>query len=114
MQFDAERVRANVRQATTEDLLDRLTVYQEGMEPEALAIIAAEARRRGVTADDMAEHADRYRQQSSLETDGPAPKCSFCERPAIEWRWNWQRLWGKLPVFPRRFFYCAEHAQRDD
>ena len=34
MRFDVERVRQNVQQATTEDLLDRLTVYREGMEPE--------------------------------------------------------------------------------
>lgn len=36
---DIERVRKNVGQATTEDLLDRITAYSEGMESEALAII---------------------------------------------------------------------------
>jgi hypothetical protein len=30
MQFDPERVLVNVRNATTEDLLDRVTVYRAG------------------------------------------------------------------------------------
>ena len=40
MELDLERVRANAQQASTEDLLDRATVFRDGMEPEALEIIA--------------------------------------------------------------------------
>ena len=50
METNLDRVRANVQAASTEDLLDRATVYREGMEPEALDLIEAELRRRGVTA----------------------------------------------------------------
>ena len=34
--LDLERVQANVRKADMEDLLDRATVYRNGMEPDAL------------------------------------------------------------------------------
>lgn len=50
MDWDADRVRANARQAPTEDLLERVTVYRSGMEPEAVEIIEAELRRRGICA----------------------------------------------------------------
>ena len=110
-EFNAERVRANVREATTEDLLDRATVYGDGMEPEALDIIEAELRRRGVTREDLAAHAERHRRRSSLPPgEGPPPRCSFCDRPAVRRGWGWHRLWKVLPVFPRPFFCCAEHA----
>ena len=39
MRLDLDRVRANVRAAGTEDLMDRSTVWRDGMEPEALDII---------------------------------------------------------------------------
>ena len=44
--LDLDRVRQNIRQATTEDLLDRMTVYRAGMEEEALELIADELRSR--------------------------------------------------------------------
>ena len=40
--FNPERVWQNAREASTEDLLDRVTVYRAGMEPEALEIIEEE------------------------------------------------------------------------
>ena len=43
MRFDRQRVESNVRQATTEDLLDRITVFAAGMEGDALEIIEAES-----------------------------------------------------------------------
>ena len=109
-EFNAERVRANVREATTEDLLDRATVYRDGMESEALDIIEAELSRRGVTRQDLEARAARYRRQSTLpQGEGARPRCSFCDRPAVRRGWGWHRLWGVLPLFPRPLAYCAEH-----
>jgi hypothetical protein len=109
MHFDPQRVWDNVRQADTEDLLDRVTVYRAGMEPEAVDIIEAELRRRGVRADAIDAHAcDRGRDVLAIP-DGTAQMCSFCRRPAVAQRWGWHWLWGKLPVFPRHFAYCARH-----
>jgi hypothetical protein len=109
MLFDLERVKANVRQATTEDLLDRITVYRAGMEESALAVIADELRARGISSAEIDTHAERRRQQSSFLPDGTAIRCSFCHRPAVAEGWGWHRLWGLLPLFPRFYYYCSEH-----
>jgi hypothetical protein len=109
LEFDANRVRLNARQATTEDLLDRLTVYRTGMEPEALPIIEAELRERGVGAEQIAAHEEQRMQETTLLADGTAARCSYCHRPAVAEGWGWHRLWGVCPVFPRHFRYCSEH-----
>jgi hypothetical protein len=108
MRFNADHVRTNVQQATTEDLLDRLTVYAEEMEPEALEIVEAELRRRGVSTRQIREHAE---QRNTLEEGGHTVRCSFCERPAVRRGWGWHRLWGWVPLFPRSYCYCEEHSQ---
>src|SRR5689334_7294684 len=101
LKYDAERVRQNARQAETEDLLDRVTVYRAGMEPDALYVIEEELRRRGVTAADIDAHARRREESGLGEAGGLPARCSFCARPAVGRRWGWHRLWGLLPVFPR-------------
>ena len=118
MQYDRGKVRENARKAETEDLLDRVTVYRAGMEPDALYVIEEELRRRGVTAADVDAHA-RRREQAGLCDDGGLPaRCSFCDRPALARGWGWHRLggrWlpeslrGRLPLFPRPFWYCEAH-----
>jgi hypothetical protein len=110
MRFDAQKVLVNARQAGTEDLLDRVTVYRAGMEPEAVEIIEDELRRRGVGRDQVEAHADK-RQREILPPlpDGTALKCSCCYRPAVVQGWGWHRLWGLLPVFPRYYSYCDQH-----
>lgn len=109
MRFDPERVRENVRQATTEDLLDRVTVYRPGMEPAALAIIEAELERRAVSRDAIEAHAAERSQTVLTQADGVALRCSYCERPAIVQGWGWHWMWGRIPVFPRFFSYCEAH-----
>lgn len=110
--FDPERVRENVRQASTEDLLDRLTAYRAGMEPEALRIIEEELRTRGVTPEQVDAHSRQRDHETIPGSHGVARKCSFCQRPAVEWGWGWQRLWRAVPLFPRVFYYCEEHRPR--
>src|SRR5262249_15170892 len=109
MRIDLERVRKNVREAGTEELLDRITAYRAGMEPAAIEIIEAELDRRGVGEAQIREHADR--RASALQRGGVARCCSFCERPAVVRRWGWHRLWSKLPIFPRLFWYCDVHQK---
>lgn len=107
--FDIERVRENIRQATTEDLLDRATVYRNGMEPEALAIIDGELRGRGVTEAEIETHLKGRAPTLMIHADGMAIPCSSCSRPAIGRRWVWYRKWGILPLFPRPFYHCPQH-----
>ena len=118
MDFHRERVRQNAKRADTEDLLDRVTVYRDGMEPEALDIIEAELRSRGLGREGIEAHAAK-RQQSLHSAEGLPLRCSFCDRPAVVRRWGWHRVRSRgalailtavLPLYrPRRFAYCPEH-----
>ena len=109
MKLDLRAVAANVRRADTETLLDRVTVYRPAMEPAALDLMEGELSRRGVSEDDIAAHAEG-RAGVLVLPDGTARRCDRCERPAV-WRgWGWHRLWGVLPVFPRRVNRCEGHT----
>jgi hypothetical protein len=109
---DGQRVRANIQQATTEDLLERATAYRAGMEPEALALIEEELHRRGVTVEEIQDQAQRWQRDALLAEDGTARCCSFCPRPAVTSGWGWRRLWKVLPLFPVRLRYCEVHRPR--
>jgi hypothetical protein len=111
MEFNLDRVRDNVRQATTEDLLDRVTVYRTGLEPEALPLVLEELRSRGVTAEAVVAH-EESRRALIVAGDAVAQKCSLCRRPAVTRKWGWHRLFGKLPVFPRPLYLCEIHQTK--
>lgn len=106
--LNLDAVEANVVRAETEDLLDRATVYRNGMEPEALNLIDAELRARGIGEADLAAHLER-RARTVYGSDGLAMKCGKCARPAAARKWSWHRLWGVLPVFPRPLAFCEIH-----
>jgi len=109
MRLDLKRVQQNVAKSETLDLLDRVTAYRQGMEPEAIILIEEELHRRGVSAQDIRAHAEHVEHGAIWLEDGTAARCSFCDRPAVARTWGWHRLYGILPVFPRIFRYCAEH-----
>lgn len=106
--FDPERVLLNARRSSTEDLLNRVTVYRAEMEPEAVAIIERELRERGVTAAQITAYRAAHA-EVILSASGAAIKCSFCEAPAVASSWGWQRLFGRIPVFPRFLYRCKNH-----
>ncbi|MFO0823634.1 MAG: hypothetical protein U0792_11045 [Gemmataceae bacterium] len=107
--LDLRRVAEFIRKAETEELLDRVTVYREGMEPAALDLMEGELDRRGVTRDEIAEHG-RNRWETAIRLpDGTALRCSFCNRPAIVQARGWTRLLVVVPLFPRVFAYCEVH-----
>jgi hypothetical protein len=109
MNFNLERVRKNARNSTTEDLLDRITVYRAGMEAAAIEIIETELDRRGIGEKEIDQHGQM--RAGTIKSGEVARRCSFCDRPAICRGWGWHRLWGRLPVFPRRFLYCDVHER---
>jgi hypothetical protein len=109
MRLDPDKVLANVRQAATADLMDRATLLRDGMEPEALEIIAAELARRGVTPDDLASHEKAFKHKALRDEDGLVLNCSRCGRAAIAQAVDWHRIWGLLPIFRRTYYYCDEH-----
>ena len=115
-----DRIQDNIQQATTIDLLDRVTVYRNGMEPEALEMVEMELEERGVTAEEIREHAQRNSHVIWLE-DGTAKMCDLCRRPAVVEGWGWRTLrearfigillfWLPIPWF---YSYCEEHAPPD-
>lgn len=110
LEFDPKVVRRNVHKATAEDLLDRITAYRAGLEPEAIQIIEAELERRGIRPADV----NRYEAEESPRIlnrpEGFAYRCSFCDRPAVARRWGWHWLWGWVPVIPCVQNYCDHHA----
>jgi hypothetical protein len=110
IKLNLQRVAENIARAPTEDLLDRITVYREGMEPEALELIEAELRHRGVRAAEIEAHEEANRRHTLLMgSDGLPMKCARCWRPAVVEVREWHRLWKLVPVFPRWMYYCEEH-----
>jgi hypothetical protein len=110
LQFDPEAVERNAHESTTEDLLDRLTAFRSGMEPEAIPIMERELERRGVDRVAIRQHAVENCDRVVLRPEGFAYRCSFCRRPAVLRRRGWHRLWGLLPVLPCVLNYCDAHA----
>jgi hypothetical protein len=112
LEFDPERVTRNAQEASSEDLLDRITVYRDGMEAAAVEIIERELRRRGIEREEIEAHAAHRSSRMIALPDGTAKMCSFCHRPAVEQRWGWHRLWGYVPVFPHFLSYCEKHLPK--
>jgi hypothetical protein len=110
MRFDLKRVAEFIRRADTEELLDRVTVYREGMEPAALDLMEGELDRRGVSRAEIAEHDTKRRASAIMLDDGTALRCSCCSRPAVKQARRWYRVFGLVPVFPKVFAYCELHT----
>ena len=72
MEFNLKRVAEFIRGADTEELLDRVTVYREGMEPAALDLMEGELDRRGVTREEIAAHDTMRRASAIMLPDGTA------------------------------------------
>jgi hypothetical protein len=112
MEIDEPRVRKNVQEAETDDLLDRVTVYRAGLEAESLAVIEEELRSRGVHPAQIRAHEEAQSPGVLFEKPGLAFSCSRCHRPAVARVWRLGRLWGILPLFPRLVYLCPEHLGR--
>lgn len=111
MRLDLRKVAEFIRRAETEELLDRVTVYREGMEPAALDLMEGELDRRGVSRSAIADHDADRRLTAIFLPDGTAVRCSFCFRPAVVQARGWHKLFGRIPVFPRLFARCAIHGR---
>jgi hypothetical protein len=109
MRFDPAKVRDNVKAASTEDLLDRATVWRDGLEPAALELIETELQNRGVTPAELEAHARRRAENVIATPDGVAAVCYRCAKPAVERRWVWGKFRGVPSLFPQRLYVCEEH-----
>ncbi len=111
MIWNEEKVLANIRTAATDDLLDRITAYRQGMEPAAIVLVQQELAVRGVSQDQIAQQLEEYQRECLFEAHGLALMCSFCRKPAVKEAWAWHKLWHKIPLFLRRFRYCKAHCE---
>ena len=109
MEWNQEKLLANIRAASTEDLLDRVTAYRAGMETEAIEMIEHELHRRGLTAAQILEREEACRRECVFDANGAARMCSYCRKPAVSEGWRWHKILGQLPVFPRWMSYCEDH-----
>lgn len=107
--LDLQAVARRVAAVDTDVLLDWVTIAREGREPQAIAVVNKELHRRGVTAEQIAEH-DRVRRDTVLfGVDGTAVKCCRCDRCAVVSVRGWFRLLRLIPLFPTQFAYCEQH-----
>ena len=112
--MDLARIREDARRTSTENLLDRVTVYRGEMESAAVAIIESELDARGVRSAEVEAHvAMSERDGLFRRPDGSVVRCNVCPRPATDRRWRWHRLWGWfLPLVPWFVPLCKEHAEQ--
>jgi hypothetical protein len=110
MHFDEQKLLKDLRAADTEDLIDRVTAFRAGMEPEAVDLIEAELHRRGVGMEKIGGYREECLRECLFNDDGTAKVCSFCRRPAVKEGWGWHRLMGKIPIMPRWLRYCKQHS----
>jgi hypothetical protein len=111
MEWDEQKVLVNIRKADTDDLLDRITAFRAGMEPEAVEMVETELERRGVLDVDIAAHWESCQRECLFYADGTAMTCSFCRKPAVKRKWGWHKLWKRVFLFPLRLRYCKDHCQ---
>ncbi len=112
MEWDLQKLLVNIRKADTDELLDRITAYRLGLEPDAIDMVEQELHRRGVAAARIAEHWELCRRDCIFHADGTAKMCSFCRKPAVREGWGWHKIFGKLPVFPRPLCCCQVHSAK--
>ena len=112
--MDLARISEDARNTSTENLLDRVTVYRGEMEAAAIEVFESELNARGVASAEIEAHAATREKDGLLRhEDGSVVRCNYCSRPATEHKWKWHRLWGWfLPMIPRFTHLCKEHDEQ--
>ena len=112
MQLDLEKVRIYAKKADNRALLDRVTVFQQGMEPAAIEIIRIELLQRGISPADISQHESIYKDLVIRGPEGMPRLCKKCALPAITLEWGWLKSFGCIPLLPGLSLYCEEHKTR--
>lgn len=112
MRLDLKTIAARMRKAETEQLMDRVTVFREEMEPAAVDLIEGELSRRGVTEQQLSDHTQQREEYLIRRPDGSVVRCNFCERPAVVQARGWYRILRFVPLYPRLFSCCGVHERK--
>ena len=109
-EFELAKVAEFSRSTETEVLLDRVTAFRSDQDPAAIRLFETELKGRGVGQAEIEQRREKTQGTVLMRSDGSAAMCHVCERPATETIWGWQRLWGKVPLFPRPMAVCENHT----
>lgn len=112
MEFVPDRVRENARQAATFDLLERIIIQRDEMEPEALSIIMQELLARNIRPEEISEYED-LRQRALFDKYGDVLLCLYCNRPAVYSKKGWFKLFRIVPIYPMMEYCCEAHIPRE-
>ena len=112
MQLNLEKVRMYAKKADNRALLDRVTVFQQGMEPAAIEIIKKELLQRGISHADISQHENIYKDLVIRGPEGMPRLCKKCSLPAISLEWGWLKVFGFIPLLPWQYLFCEEHNTR--
>jgi len=105
-----EKQLARLRAMSTLELLDRVTVLQSQMDPDAVELMHAELAGRGIGPDEIGAHLRDMRMVVIRNETGEIGTCSLCGRAAVSSREEWHRWLGLVPLLKRRRYYCPEHS----
>ena len=112
MQLDLEKVRIYAKNADNRALLDRVTVFKQGMETAAIEIIKKELLQRGISQSDINQHENTYKDLVILGPEGLPRLCKKCALPAISREWGWLKVFGILPILPWQNLFCEDHKTK--
>jgi hypothetical protein len=110
MHVSPEKQLARLRAMSTAELLDRVTVLQPQMEPDAIEMMHAELAGRGIGPDEIGAHLRDMRLLVINNEKGQVASCSRCGRAAVSSHDDWHRLWKLVPLFKRTYYYCQDHT----
>lgn len=105
-----EAFEAWLQRAENEELLDRVTVLRDELEPEARSRIESELTNRGVSPTEVASHGAAREAECLRRADGSVRRCWRCPALATELVRRWWKLYGVIPVVPVSRPVCREHA----
>ncbi|MBX3397539.1 MAG: hypothetical protein KF873_02255 [Gemmataceae bacterium] len=99
-----------LQRAENDELLDRVTVLRDELEPAARSRIEVELARRGLSAAEVASHGAAREAECLRRADGSVRRCWRCAAPATSCARRWWRLYGILPIVPLERPVCPNHA----
>jgi hypothetical protein len=109
MEISPAKLLAHVGQMEQAELLDRVTVFRDALEPDAVEVMEAELARRGIGPEEIHQHYRQIKHRVLRDAHGIPAQCSWCERAAVEMREDFHKLWRLIPVAKRIWYYCERH-----
>ena len=105
-----EQVRKFAALAETNDLIERVTIQRDDLDPEALTIIMQELLSRNISAETVSEY-EKSRDKFLYDSQGKPRLCNICGRPAISSIKSWLKFLRIVPIMPITEYCCEAHTE---